>query len=193
MDKKAVARLKPESLDLAERSEDMFEVAQLWMQTNKTGSAYNKISKELGLSRAYVETLVAEFKQIYMSNETIRQRAQEIVGEFDLTYDHVKAELYRAAKDAEMENDIKTRVTALKNVADIEAKRVDTLQKSGLLANMDLADEIAEQERKYEALKKLIIDVVKHDPSLRTEVARRLSVIEGRAEPTGNVVVVEDE
>jgi hypothetical protein len=182
MDKKSLTHLKRAPLDLSERAMDMENVQRMWLQGHKTERDYTQISKELNLSRAYVKELVTEFKEIYSSDRYLRERTKEIVGEFDQTYDNLKAELYRAANDAENESDTKTRVTALKSIGDLEAKRVDTLQKSGLLANMDMAEQIAENEAKQAALIQIIKDVTAKYPELKSEIARRISQLNNQVE-----------
>jgi hypothetical protein len=191
MDKNSLARYKQEPLDLAERAIDLENVLRLYVQGQKGEAGITAMSKQLNLSRAYTKKLVDEAVIVYQNDEGIRARTREVVAEYDLTMDDIKRKSYQLLEDAELANDLKTRATVLKAIADSEAKRVDTLQKSGLLANMDLADQMAEQEARYDALKRIIIDLLKDDPSKRTELARRLSVIEGSAQPAGNVVVVE--
>jgi hypothetical protein len=183
MDRKDVSRFKPEPLDISERAEDLQRVLSLYTQGQKGEMGITKISKELGLSRAYVSKLVNEAVLIFRNDDMLRERTKEVVAEYDLTMDNLKAEAYRLLADAEDAGDLKTRATVLKNIGDLEGKRVDTLQKSGLLANMDMAEKVAEQEAKMQAVIQVLKDVVKDDPVKRTEVARRLSAINGQAEP----------
>jgi hypothetical protein len=182
MDKNSLARFKSEPLDISERAEDLQRVLKIYMTGQKGELGITKISKELGLSRAYVSKLVNEAVIVFRNDDMLRERTKEVVAEYDLTMDNLKSEAYRLLADAEDAGDLKTRATVLKNIGDLEAKRVDTLQKSGLLANMDMAEKVAEQEAKMQAVIQVLKDVVKNDPVLRTEVARRLSVINGQAE-----------
>lgn len=192
MNSKEVAHLKREPLDIAERAIDQEQVMKYWLKGQKGEAAISKISKDLSLSRAYVKKLIDECRDIYQNDESIRFRAREIVAEYDQTINDVKSEMYRLLEDAESEGDLKTRATVLKNIGDLDAKRLESLQKSGIMASLDLNDQIVEQEQKMQAVIQLLKDVVAKYPDLRAEVARRLSIINGKVEPI-TVVVQEQE
>jgi hypothetical protein len=60
---------------------------------------------------------------------------------------------------------------------DIESKRIDMLQKAGLLENKELADEMVEIEKRQEVLINILRDIAAEYPQVRDEIMRRLSSI----------------
>jgi 7-cyano-7-deazaguanine synthase in queuosine biosynthesis len=57
------------------------------------------------------------------------------------------------------------------------------LQQIGLLDNQEIADQIAETERKQDVLVSILRDVAKDYPDIRREIMKRLSQITGVVEP----------
>ena len=60
---------------------------------------------------------------------------------------------------------------------DIEARRIDMLQKAGLLENKELAEEMIEVERKQEVLVGILRDIASTHPEVRDLIMQRLSLI----------------
>jgi hypothetical protein len=60
---------------------------------------------------------------------------------------------------------------------DIESKRIDMLQKAGLLENKELAEEMLQIEKKQEVLMSILRDIASEYPQIRDEIMRRLSDI----------------
>jgi hypothetical protein len=60
---------------------------------------------------------------------------------------------------------------------DIESKRIDMLQKAGLLENKELAEEMVEVERRQEVLVGILRDVASEYPEVRDTIMQRLSSI----------------
>jgi molecular chaperone GrpE (heat shock protein) len=79
----------------------------------------------------------------------------------------------------------------LKNLADIEAKRQDTWQKTGMFDDSAIADQIAEMEETADAIKQLLSDVAKKYPETRIFIMEGIERVFGRgvSVPTGDVVI----
>jgi hypothetical protein len=60
---------------------------------------------------------------------------------------------------------------------DIEARRIDMLQKAGLLENKELAEEMVEIERRQEVLVGVLRDIASTHPEVRDLIMQRLSTI----------------
>lgn len=58
---------------------------------------------------------------------------------------------------------------------DIESKRIDMLQKAGLLENKELAEEMVEIERRQEVLVGILRDIASEHPEVRDLIMFRLS------------------
>jgi hypothetical protein len=76
-----------------------------------------------------------------------------------------------------MTNNLSAKTAAIKLVMDIESKRIDMLQKAGLLENKELADEMVEIEKRQEILINVLRDIAAEYPQVRDEIMRRLSAI----------------
>jgi hypothetical protein len=60
---------------------------------------------------------------------------------------------------------------------DIEAKRIDMLQKAGLLENKELAEEMIEIEKRQEILVGILRDIASEHPKVRDLIMSRLSEV----------------
>jgi len=148
------------------------------------------IAKNTGVARKDVLNYVEQFKSVAKDDDLLRARAQEVVHEFDGQHNRIISELWDVVEEATDKNDLKTRATALKSLSDISAKRVEVLQKSGLLSDAALGDEMAEIEEKQEKLVAILREVTAHCNKCKVEVARRLADVTGKVEP---ITIVEPE
>lgn len=168
----------PKELDTLDRIEQMNTVvAQLLKGDNATA-----IAKNTGLKRAQVIEYIDEWKQLAQNNKTIQSRAYEALTGMDEHYSMIIRELWGVLEEADMNNDLKTKNSVLKNLADIEGKRVDLLQKAGLLDTQQMGDEVLEMEKKHEILIGILREVTSDCPHCKVEVARRLSRVTGETE-----------
>jgi hypothetical protein len=76
-----------------------------------------------------------------------------------------------------MTNNLSAKTQAIKLVMDIESKRIDMLQKAGLLENKELAEEMIEIERRQEVLVNILRDIASEHPEIRDLIMQRLSSI----------------
>ena len=67
------------------------------------------------------------------------------------------------------------KTAGIKLVMDLESKRIDMLQKAGLLENKELAEEMIEIERKQDLLVNILKDIATEHPEIRDKIMRRLS------------------
>lgn len=168
----------PKELDMLDRIEQMNTVVS---QLLKGGNATD-IAKQTGLKRAQVIEYIDEWKALAQNNKTIQSRAYEALTGMDEHYSMIIRELWGVLEEADMNNDLRTKTTVLKNLADIEGKRVDLLQKAGLLDTQQMGDEVIEMERKHEILISILREVTSDCPHCKVEVARRLSRVTGQTE-----------
>lgn len=157
-------------------------------EVNSVASEYIKgkdasaISKELDIPRNRVLNLLNEWRDMVANNEAVRIRAREALAGADQHYNHLIRQAYEVIEDATTTANLSAKTAAIKLVMDIESKRIDMLQKAGLLENKELADQLLEQERKQEVLIKILREVSGECPKCRNEVARRLAEISGQNE-----------
>lgn len=141
------------------------------------GSEATQISKELDIPRQKVVTYINEWKQMASDNAAIRARAKEALVGADTHYNKLISKAYEVIDDATTTANLSAKTSAIKLVLDIEARRIDMLQKAGLLENKELAEEMLEIERKQEVLVNILKDIASEYPQIRDEIMRRLSSV----------------
>jgi hypothetical protein len=159
-------------------------------QVNKVVSEYLKgndptqISKELDLPRQKVVGFIKEWQHMAADNAAIRARAKEALVAADTHYSHLIRKAYEVIDDATTLGNLNAKTSGIKLVLDIEAKRIEMLQKAGLLENKELAEEMMEIERKQEILKQILLDIASDHPEIRDKIMIRLSEISRDGEAT---------
>jgi NADH:ubiquinone oxidoreductase subunit E len=152
-------------------------------QVNKVVEEYLKgndptqISKELDIPRQRVVGYISEWKLMASDNAAIRARAKEALVGADTHYSKLIQKAYEVIDDATTTANLTAKTSAIKLVLDIEARRIDMLQKAGLLENKELAEEMLEIERKQDVLVNILKDIAAEHPEIRDEIMRRLSAV----------------
>lgn len=139
------------------------------------GSDPTTISKELAIPRTRVVAYIDEWKEKTSNNTAIRARAKDALAGADAHYSKLILKSYEVIDEASMTNNLSAKTAAIKLVMDIESKRIDMLQKAGLLENKELAEEMIEIERRQEVLVSILKDIASEYPQIRDEIMRRLS------------------
>jgi hypothetical protein len=139
------------------------------------GSDPTQISKELALPRTRVVAYIDEWKEKTSNNIAIRARAKDALAGADAHYSKLILKSYEVIDEASMTNNLSAKTAAIKLVMDIESKRIDMLQKAGLLENKELAEEMMEIEKRQEILVLILKDIASEYPQVRDEIMRRLS------------------
>ena len=141
------------------------------------GNDETKISKQLDIPRQKVVAFLNEWRQMASNNAAIRERAREALVAADTHYSKLIAETYSVIDEAGQTGQLAAKNAAIKLVLDIESKRIDMLQKAGLLENKELAEEMLEIERRQEILKNILKDISRDYPEIRDDIMRRLSSV----------------
>jgi hypothetical protein len=141
------------------------------------GSEPTQISKDLAIPRQTVVSYINEWRMMASDNAAIRARAKEALAGADQHYNKLIQKAYEVIDDATTTANLSAKTSGIKLVLDIESKRIDMLQKAGLLENKELAEEMLEIERKQEVLVNILKDVAAEHPEIRDEIMRRLSSV----------------
>jgi hypothetical protein len=164
-------------------------------EVNKVATEYIKglneseISKELDIPRARVSSLLREWKSMASNSEAVRARAREALSGADTHYSRLIKQAYEIIEDANTQGALTVKATAIKLILDIESKRIDMLQKAGLLENKEMAEQLLETERKQELLMKVLIEVSGTCSKCKSEVLKRLSEVSGNS---GEAIVIHE-
>ena len=159
--------------NLVQHLDSVNKVVEKYLQGNEP----TQISKELNMPRQQVVGYINEWKQMASDNAAIRARAKEALVGADTHYNKLIQKAYEVIDDATTTANLTAKTSAIKLVLDIEAKRIDMLQKAGLLENKELAEEMLEIERKQEVLVGILKDIASEYPQVRDEIMRRLSAV----------------
>ena len=139
------------------------------------GSDPTKISKELALPRQKVVAYLNEWKAMAADNAAIRARAKEALVVADTHYSKLIEKAYEVIDEATTTANLAAKSGAIKLVMDLESRRIDMLQKAGLLENKELAEEMLEIENRQEILIGILKDIAAEHPEIRDKIMSRLS------------------
>jgi hypothetical protein len=159
--------------DLVKHLDQVNQVVEEYLKGNDPTA----ISKQLAIPRQKVVTLINEWKVMASANDAIRARAKEALAAADTHYSKLVSRTYEVIDEASMTNNLSAKTAAIKLVMEIESKRIDMLQKAGLLENKELAEEMIQIERRQEVLMGILRDIASEYPQIRDEIMRRLSDI----------------
>jgi hypothetical protein len=159
--------------DIVKHLDEVNKVVEEYLKGNDP----TKISKTLDLPRTKVVAHLNEWKVLASANDAIRARAKEALVSADAHYTKLIKQAYEVIDDATTTANLNAKTTAIKLVMDIEARRIDMLQKAGLLENKELAEEMIEIEKRQEVLVEILRDIATEHPEVRDKIMRRLSEI----------------
>jgi hypothetical protein len=177
-------------LSIPDREALRLQVQEKYLKGNKQPGT---IAKELGLKRVEVMDLIQESKEIWRNDDAVKERAKEALQEADAHLDMVINRSWETVEQADNNNDLKTKATVLKNIADVEMKKVEMLQKAGLYDDAALGDELAEMEEKNEIIKTILLEVTANCEHCAFEVRRRLSRYGKSPEPMPDSMVIKED
>jgi hypothetical protein len=170
-------------MDILTHIEEVNAVATEYIK----GLNETEISRELDIPKARVSALLREWKQMASNSDAVRSRAREALAAADQHYGKLIKQAYEVIEDSNLNQNQTTKLNAIKLVLDIETRRMDMLQKAGLLENKELAEQLLETERKQELIMNILKDVAAKYPQIKNEILTRLSEVSG---PTGEAVVI---
>lgn len=159
--------------DLIQHLDNVNRVVEKYL----AGSEPTQISKELAMPRQKVVAYIDEWRAMAADNAAIRARAKEALVGADTHYTKLISKAYEVIDDATTTANLGAKTAGIKLVMDLESKRIDMLQKAGLLENKELAEEMLEIERKQEILVDILKDIASTHPQIRDEIMRRLSQV----------------
>lgn len=160
-----------------------FDQMNLVVEELLKGKNPTDIAKSLGIKRSQVVEHIDTWRELVSGDSRIRERAKEALAGADQHYSMIIQRAWETVDQADANQQYNTKASALKMIADVEQKRIDMLQKAGLLENNELSAQILESERKQEILVSILKEVTSDCDRCRVEVSKRLSEVTGRVEP----------
>lgn len=159
--------------DLVKHLDDVNKVVEKYL----AGSDATQISKELQMPRQRVVGYINEWRAMAADNAAIRARAKEALVGADTHYSKLISKAYEVIDEASTVANLAAKTAGIKLVMDLESRRIDMLQKAGLLENKELAEEMLEIERRQDLLVEILKDIASEHPEIRDKVMRRLSEV----------------
>jgi len=152
------------------------------------GHSVAEISREIGMTRKETIALQNEWKESMVVDHEARDRALDALNVMDEHYNQLIKKSYGALEQIEDDlqlngttpQRIQQKLNALKLVADLEAKRLDALQKAGLLDAADMGDHVADMEEKMG----IMVSILRNDlcPDCKRKVAQKLQKVTNQVE-----------
>lgn len=152
------------------------------------GNDPTKISKQLDIPRTKVAALIKEWQVMASDNSAIRARAKEALAAADEHYSRLISQAYEVIDEATTTANLGAKTNGIKLVMDLESKRIEMLQKAGLLENKELAEEMLEIERRQDILMGILKDVAAEHPEIRDKIMKRLSEASEKLNETVTIV-----
>ena len=159
-----------------------FDQMNLVVEELLKGKNPTDISKFLGIKRSQVLEHIDTWRELVSGDTRIRERAKEALSGADQHYSMIIQRAWETVDQADANQQYNTKASTLKMIADVEQKRIDMLQKAGLLENNEMSAQLLETERKQEILMNILKEVTSECNHCKVEVAKRLSEVTGRVE-----------
>lgn len=169
---------------------DMEEVAKLMMK----GYSEYQVARRTEFKVVEVKALWAQYRERLAADPLARDAARDHLNMMVRQFDELIKGLHENLDNLEtLDYDEKVSAqinTTTKNIGELQAKRVDLLQKAGLLEAGELGDELAEREER----EAMIIKILQHDlcANCQDHVRDKLTALTGEVQGTV-VEVVDDE
>lgn len=124
----------------------------------------------------------AEFSKYAQNDLVSQQRAKDVVAYFETHQNDIIRKLYDTADDARDSGDYKEEAKILKTIADVDAKKVDLLQKAGVLSASGIGDDFARMEEEKEAIKQVLLEVAQEYPEAGRLIKEKIAQLYNHVE-----------
>lgn len=148
------------------------------------GHSEYKVARDLKMKVVEVRALWNQYKDQLSNDSFARDAARDHLNMMVRSYDDLILKMHENLNDLDnMAFDQQTsaqKIASVKTIGELQAKRVDALQKSGLLDNSELGDELAEHERQRD----ILVDILQNDlcPECQAVVAVKLQQVTKQVE-----------
>ena len=150
------------------------------------------IARRYNLKQADVRTVIKEYRESLKGNREVSERGMELAHSLDLHFGELVRETQGTLKeidDALDEASVKEkasllgqRLSAIKLISDIESRRVDVMQKAGLLQDDAIVTQMEEQEEQMQQVLQIVKRVTERYPELAKEIALEIATLTGEAQ-----------
>ena len=165
-------------MSLIPEDQAMFDKIQSVVELYVKGKKPFEITRQLGIKRKEVDEAIATWKEYAVNINFMEDRIEELMATIDAHYGDLITKAYEVVEWADAVEDERPQIqqqklASIKLIADLEAKRIEVMQKSGLIDAAGMGDEIAEMEEQKEALMKILGEEL--CSSCKNKVASRIA------------------
>lgn len=159
------------------RFQQMEKVSDLAME----GMNETEIAKHTGLKRKEVITLLDDWRTALSNDTEARDMARDHLNMMGKHYDKLIKKFYELIEELNTlsfnHQVAGQKNSAIKAIAELEAKRLDAFRQAGLLDSAELGDELA----KWEEEKDMVIGILKSDlcPACTTNISHKIAKLTG--------------
>ncbi|QLF83346.1 hypothetical protein SEA_NICEHOUSE_102 [Rhodococcus phage NiceHouse] len=121
-----------------------------------------------------------QYKSFIRNDMWTSNRSREIIGYMDEHFSSIIIQLYEVVTAAEMADDMKLKASTLKLIVETEGKRVDALQKAGVLSAQTIGDDIAESNARQEKILNILKEVALQWPEAGRYIAEKIAEMSGQ-------------
>lgn len=154
-----------------------------------------QIARNLGIKRTEVDRYIEDWKNSAVGMDIMRDRVEELIAATDEHYSVLITKAYEVIAEVDTPDDnrketmtrsqmLSQKMSAIKTIADLEAKRIDLMQKSGMLEAADNGDLLADMELQLENVMNILEEHL--CPTCNQTILTAL------AQKNGSVVVLND-
>lgn len=153
---------------------------------------WTALAKKHKITRAEAIKAVDEVHDYVKSTGVFKEMAKERLYEMDYHYNMLIKTVWDAIREMEADPRKADKIpAAAKAIADIESRRQEALTKAGMYDDYEMGDLMAESERKVEAIKTLLKEVVSKFPETKQMIIEGIHKIEDPDRLPDPEVVVE--
>lgn len=163
---------------------DIFDTIEKVAKLKNKGVSDTAIGKQLGLQRKEVVNYYADYKTLLRNDSESHELAKDLLNVMIKQYDELIYDTHKLIEKIRGEQfDDKyanQEAKALGMIGDFIAKRLDLVQKAGLLEASDIGDEYAEMQEKTD----LLIGILRSDlcTDCKMKVKDKLSIVTNKVE-----------
>ena len=168
--------------ELQLRIEQSNELKNRVITLTAEGKKPSEISKLTGLTLREQREINEEFRRLARSSEYINTRSKEIIAYGDVHYNSIIERMNEVYEQAELNGDTKLQAEILGKMAAVESKRIEFLQKAGIINDKGIGEEVARVEARQEQLINILKEVKDKYPEASQYIRERLLEITGTVE-----------
>lgn len=143
------------------------------------GRKPSEISRITGLSLREQREINEEFRELARNSTYVQRRSKEIIAYGDVHFGSIIDRLNEVEESAKLNGDDKLRADTLSKLIVAEAKRIEFLQKAGIINDQGIGAEVARVEAKQEQIIGILQEARAKFPQAAKWIGEQLQKLNG--------------